>query len=127
QTTEENTVLDGQVPVATDVDGTIAGYQLATDVAQGKGSLTFNSDGSYTFNPGSDFDHLAAGQSENVTFTYQAKDNNGALSDPQTITITVTGTNDAAVITGQTSGSANETDAPVTLGGKLDVTDVDGP
>ncbi|MDG9858546.1 Ig-like domain-containing protein, partial [Pseudomonas nitroreducens] len=111
QTTEENTVLDGQVPVATDVDGTIAGYQLATDVAQGKGSLTFNSDGSYTFNPGSDFDHLAAGQSENVTFTYQAKDNNGALSDPQTITITVTGTNDAAVITGQTSGSANETDA----------------
>ncbi|WP_280048854.1 retention module-containing protein [Pseudomonas nitroreducens] len=127
QTTEENTVLDGQVPVATDVDGTIAGYQLATDVAQGKGSLTFNSDGSYTFNPGSDFDHLAAGQSENVTFTYQAKDNNGALSDPQTITITVTGTNDAAVITGQTSGSANETDAPVTLGGKLDVTDVDSP
>ncbi|QIE86184.1 retention module-containing protein [Pseudomonas nitroreducens] len=127
QTTEENTVLDGQVPVATDVDGTIAGYQLATDVAQGKGSLTFNSDGSYTFNPGSDFDHLAAGQSENVTFTYQAKDNNGALSDPQTITITVTGTNDAAVITGQTSGSANETDAPVTLGGKLDVTDIDGP
>ncbi|QJP11208.1 retention module-containing protein [Pseudomonas multiresinivorans] len=127
QTTEENTVLDGQVPVATDVDGTIAGYQLATDVAQGKGSLTFNTDGSYTFNPGSDFDHLAAGQSENVTFTYQAKDNNGALSDPQTITITVTGTNDAAVITGQTSGSANETDAPVTLGGKLDVTDVDGP
>ncbi|WP_193452751.1 retention module-containing protein [Pseudomonas nitroreducens] len=127
QTTEENTVLDGQVPVATDVDGTIAGYQLATDVAQGKGALTFNSDGSYTFNPGSDFDHLAAGQSENVTFTYQAKDNNGALSDPQTITITVTGTNDAAVITGQTSGSANETDAPVTLGGKLDVTDIDGP
>ncbi|WP_425318707.1 retention module-containing protein, partial [Pseudomonas nitroreducens] len=127
QTTEENTVLDGQVPVATDVDGTIASYQLATDVAQGKGSLTFNSDGSYTFNPGSDFDHLAAGQSENVTFTYQAKDNNGALSDPQTITITVTGTNDAAVITGQTSGSANETDAPVTLGGKLDISDVDGP
>ncbi|WP_139093074.1 VCBS domain-containing protein, partial [Pseudomonas sp. AU11447] len=47
--------------------------------------------------------------------------------DPQTITITVTGTNDAAVITGQTSGSADETDAPLTLGGKLDITDVDSP
>ena len=123
--TEENSVLNGQVPLATDVDGTIASYELATDVPQGKGSLTFNADGSYTFNPGTAFDHLAAGQSENVTFTYQAKDNNGALSDPQTITITVNGTNDAAVITGQNSGSADETDAPVTLGGKLDITDVD--
>ncbi|MFV3369609.1 retention module-containing protein [Pseudomonas sp. NY15435] len=126
-TTEENTVLHGQVPVATDIDGTIASYELASGVAQGKGSLTFNADGSYTFNPGTAFDHLAAGQSENVTFTYQAKDNDGALSDPQTITITVTGTNDAAVITGQTNGSANETDAPVTIGGKLNVTDVDSP
>ncbi|MDN6861011.1 retention module-containing protein, partial [Pseudomonas sp. CAN2814] len=127
QTTEENSVLNGQVPAATDVDGTVVGYQLTTDIAQGKGSLTFNADGSYTFNPGAAFDHLAAGQSENVTFTYQAKDNNGALSDPQTITITVTGTNDAAVITGQTTGSADETNAPVTIDGKLSVTDVDSP
>ncbi|KJK01817.1 hypothetical protein UB43_07150 [Pseudomonas sp. 21] len=127
QTTEENTVLNGQVPAATDVDGTVASYQLDTGVAAGKGTLTFNSDGSYSFNPGTAFDHLAAGQSEAVTFTYQAKDNDGALSDPKTITITVTGTNDAAVITGQTSGSADETNAPVTIDGKLNVTDVDGP
>ncbi|MCP1626893.1 retention module-containing protein [Pseudomonas nitroreducens] len=127
KTTEENTVLNGQVPTATDVDGTVASYQLTTSVAAGKGTLTFNTDGSYSFNPGAAFDHLAAGQSEAVTFTYQAKDNNGALSDPQTVTITVTGTNDAAVITGQTSGSADETNAPVTIGGKLNVTDIDGP
>ncbi|MEP9317882.1 retention module-containing protein [Pseudomonas sp. LABIM340] len=127
KTTEENTVLNGQVPTATDVDGSVAGYQLTTSVAAGKGTLTFNSDGSYSFNPGAAFDHLAAGQSEAVTFTYQAKDNNGALSDPQTITITVNGTNDAAVITGQTSGSADETNAPVTIDGKLDISDVDGP
>ncbi|MFJ3052635.1 retention module-containing protein, partial [Pseudomonas nitroreducens] len=126
-TTEENTVLNGQVPAASDVDGSVTGYQLTTGVGQGNGSLSFNPDGSYSFNPGKDFDSLAQGETRDVTFTYQAKDNNGALSDPQTITITVTGTNDAAVITGQTSGSANETDAPVTLGGKLDVTDVDGP
>ena len=70
--TEENTVLNGQVPAASDVDGTVVSYQLATDVAQGKGTLTFNANGSYTFNPGTAFDHLAAGASENVTFTYQA-------------------------------------------------------
>ncbi|WP_448679534.1 retention module-containing protein [Pseudomonas nicosulfuronedens] len=127
KTTEENTVLIGQVPTATDVDGTVASYQLATSVAAGKGTLTFNADGSYSFDPGTAFDYLAAGQSEAVTFTYQAKDNDGALSDPKTVTITVTGTNDAAVITGQASGSADETDAPVTIAGKLNVTDVDGP
>ncbi|MFJ3261054.1 retention module-containing protein [Pseudomonas sp. NPDC086581] len=125
--TDENAVFNGQVPVATDIDGTVASYQLTTNVAAGKGTLTFNSDGSYSFNPGAAFDHLAAGQSEAVTFTYQAKDNNGALSTPQTVTITVTGSNDAAVITGQNSGSTDETDAPVTIGGKLNVTDVDGP
>ncbi|PJI49131.1 MAG: hypothetical protein CTR55_07100 [Pseudomonas sp.] len=126
-TTEENTVLNGQVPAASDVDGSVTGYQLTTDVGQGNGSLTFNPDGSYSFIPGKDFDSLAQGETRDVTFTYQAKDNNGALSDPQTITITVTGTNDAAVITGQTSGSADETNAPVTIDGKLNISDFDGP
>ena len=93
--TEENTILNSQVPAASDVDGTISGYQLTTDVGTHNGSLTFNPDGSYSFNPGTDFDHLAPGQTQDVTFTYQAKDNDGALSDPKTITITVTGTNDA--------------------------------
>ncbi|WP_157957573.1 Ig-like domain-containing protein, partial [Salinicola halophyticus] len=58
QTTGENSVLSGQVPAATDVDGTIAGYDLATDVGTGNGSLSFNSDGSYSFTPGTDFDSL---------------------------------------------------------------------
>ncbi|WP_156356605.1 VCBS domain-containing protein, partial [Pseudomonas sp. NBRC 111135] len=120
-TTEENTVLQGQVPAATDVDGTIASYLLTSDIAQGKGSLTFNADGSYTFTPGTAFDHLAVGQSENVTFTYQAKDNNGALSDPQTITITITGSNDAPVASA-TSGAVKE-DAQIS--GQLAATDAD--
>ncbi|OLO06281.1 hypothetical protein BTW08_18545, partial [Salinicola sp. MH3R3-1] len=47
QTTGENSALSGQVPAATDIDGTIAGYDLATDVGTGNGSLSFNSDGSY--------------------------------------------------------------------------------
>ncbi|MDN6873934.1 retention module-containing protein [Pseudomonas citronellolis] len=124
--TEENTILDGQVPAASDVDGTIASYQLTTDVGTGNGTLTFHGDGSYTFDPGQDFDSLPVGVSRDVTFTYQAKDDSGALSDPQTITITVTGTNDAAVITGA-QVSINETNAPISTGGQLTVTDVDSP
>ncbi|WP_167369319.1 Ig-like domain-containing protein, partial [Salinicola socius] len=81
-TTEENTLLTGQVPAASDVDGTIAGYDLATDVGTGNGSLSFNSDGSYTFTPGTDFDGLAAGESRDVTFSYTATDNDGGVSEP---------------------------------------------
>ncbi|SDK52451.1 VCBS repeat-containing protein, partial [Pseudomonas delhiensis] len=125
-TTGENTVLNGQVPAASDVDGTIAGYQLASGVGTGNGTLTFNPNGSYTFDPGHDFDSLPAGVSRDVTFTYQAKDDSGALSAPQTITITVTGTNDAAVIIGA-QASVNETNTPVSTGGQLTVTDVDSP
>ncbi|OLO02542.1 Ig-like domain-containing protein, partial [Salinicola socius] len=78
-TTEENTLLTGQVPAASDVDGTIAGYDLATDVGTGNGSLSFNSDGSYNFTPGTDFDGLAAGESRDVTFSYTATDNDGGV------------------------------------------------
>ncbi|OLO02567.1 tandem-95 repeat protein, partial [Salinicola socius] len=96
-TTEENTLLTGQVPAATDVDGTIASYALDTGVGQGNGSLTFNADGSYSFAPGTDFDGLATGESRDVTFSYTATDNDGGVSEPKTVTITVTGTNDAPV------------------------------
>ncbi|OLO06294.1 hypothetical protein BTW08_18335, partial [Salinicola sp. MH3R3-1] len=97
RTTGENAALTGQVPAATDVDGTIAGYALDTGVGQGNGSLSFNADGSYSFTPGTDFDSLAAGQSRDVTFSYTATDNDGGVSEPKTVTITVTGTNDAPV------------------------------
>ncbi len=58
--TTENTVLNSNVPVATDIDGTIASYALGgTNVAEG--SLLFNPDGTYSFDPGTDFDDLDLG------------------------------------------------------------------
>ncbi|EHH1226481.1 Ig-like domain-containing protein, partial [Vibrio vulnificus] len=119
--TEENTVLTGNVPAAEDVDGTVESYQLVDDVAQG--SLNFNANGSYTFIPGSDFDDLPAGDRREVTFTYSATDNNGGVSEPKTITITVTGTNDAPTATAAT-GSVTE-DASIT--GSISAEDVDLP
>jgi VCBS repeat-containing protein len=95
RTTGENSALSTNVPTATDVDGTINSYTLASGVGAGNGSLAFNADGSYVFNTGTAFDNLAAGQSRTVSFTYTATDNLGAASAPATVTITVTGANDA--------------------------------
>ena len=117
QSTTQGLTISRNVPVPTDVDGTIAanGYALVNNVGEGNGTLLFNSDGSYTFNPGSDFDALAADVTRNVTFTYTATDNNAAVSSPATITITVTGTNDAPTISiddATMAGPDEDTGAP---------------
>ncbi|WP_425559148.1 Ig-like domain-containing protein, partial [Kistimonas scapharcae] len=65
-----------------------------------EGTVTNNNDGTFSFNPGSDFQDLAAGETRQVTFTYEAVDDSGTAnntSEPATVTITVTGTNDAPV------------------------------
>ena len=93
--TSEEAVLNGVVPAATDIDGTIVSYALVNDVAEGR--LTLDVDGSYRFDPGSDFEDLAEGDSRAVTFTYTATDNEDQSSAPATVTITVTGTGDVPV------------------------------
>ena len=95
RTTGENSTLSASVPAGSDADGTISSYALVGNVGANNGTLTFSNDGSYSFATGSDFDSLAAGQSRQVTFTYTATDNGGAVSAPATVTITVTGANDA--------------------------------
>jgi len=122
--TTENTTLNSSVPVPTDVDGTInaTGYVLVDDLNAGEGSLTFNNDGSYSFDPGSDFDDLAVAATRPVTFTYTASDNDGGVSVKKTITITVTGTNDIPVA-GDVAIAAIEDGSAVT--GNFTVTDAD--
>ncbi|WP_342291553.1 tandem-95 repeat protein [Vibrio diazotrophicus] len=111
QTTNEDTVLNEQVPEATDVDGTINvnGYALVEGVGEGNGHLVFNPDGSYSFTPGSDFDSLSVGDSREVSFTYTASDNDNGVSEPKTITITVTGTNDVPIAVDDIYSSSQET------------------
>ena len=70
-------------------------YALDADVA--KGSLTFHSNGTYSFNPDGAFEALGTGDNEQVTFTYHALDNARAQSAVMTVTITVNGVNDAPV------------------------------
>ena len=47
---------------------------------------TVNADGSFSFDPGSDFQDLAAGETQDVTFAYTVTDPSGA-SSTETVTV----------------------------------------
>ncbi len=94
----EDSVLDATVAVlASDVDATDT--HMFSIVGSTPAGLTLNPDGSFTLDAGdAAYQHLAEGATQVVTFDYIATDDSGtgnAASDPQTITITVTGANDA--------------------------------
>ena len=106
----------------TDVDANdMLTYAITSTPAEG--SVTNNGDGTFTFDPGMDFQDLAAGETRDVTFTYTATDDSGAAnatSTAGTVTITVTGTNDAPVI-----GVADDTGAVTELA-DLDANELTG-
>ncbi|MBS0477544.1 MAG: VCBS domain-containing protein, partial [Proteobacteria bacterium] len=115
--TDEDTLLQGTVAGndSTTSGGSLS-FALATDAAHG--SLTFNADGTFSYNPtgnyfGSD------------SFTYTVTDAAANESATRTVSLTVDPVNDAAVISGDSSGAITEDAAPGTVGGNLDSTDVD--
>ena len=75
------------------------------------------------FDPGSDFDELALGEIATVLVTYEMADDEGLVST-STATITVTGTNDAPMLSGDISGDVVE-DGAQTVNGALIVADLD--
>jgi VCBS repeat-containing protein len=82
----------------------------------------------WDFDSGSEaFDFLAAGETLVLTYTVSATDDDGTpLSDTETVTVTITGTNDAPVISdGPDSSNLTETDAGLTDSGSLTVGDRD--
>ena len=107
-----------------DVDA-IQSFTIISTPAEG--SVTNNNDGTFTFDPGTDFQDLAAGETRDVTFQYTATDNSGAAnatSEPATVTVTVTGTNDTATVSSDAQ-TLTETDAILSTSGTLTSTDVD--
>ena len=62
---------------------------------------SLNRGNNVTFNPGSDFDFLADGETATVVIDYVVIDGNGG-SDNSTLTITVTGTNDGPIAVADT-------------------------
>lgn len=71
-----------------------SGLSLRTGSAGGL--FTINPDGSYSFDPNGEFDDLAVGETRDTTISYTIDDGEGG-TDTATVTLTVTGVNDAPV------------------------------
>ena len=120
----EDTTFRGSVAGdVSDVDTAAADLTFAlTEGQELPTGLTFNEDGSYTFDASS-YDSLADGETQTFTLTYDVTDD-GDLSDTGSLTITVTGTNDAPVVDAPSTAAVLE---DTTFRGSVagDVSDVD--
>ncbi|MCL7463392.1 VCBS domain-containing protein, partial [Pseudomonas sp. NW5] len=114
---EDAAVLEGQL-VATDVD---TGAELTfAQVGEAVAGLTINADGTYTFDAANAaYQSLAEGEALILEVPYSVTD--GIATAESTLTITVTGTNDAPVAEAATVAVAED----VLLEGQLVATDVD--
>jgi VCBS repeat-containing protein len=117
-TTDEDTALVVGAPGVLSNDTHAAKTTLMAFVTGGPshGSLTFNSDGSYTYTPDKDYN---GGDS----FTYQASDGKGG-EDTATVNIKVNPVNDAPVAA--YDSATTDEDTPVTISVLSNDSDVDG-
>ena len=112
-----------------DPDGDDLTITEVSDSANGV-EVVLNNDGTITYDPTAlnIFQSLAEGQTLEDTFTYTITDGNGEF-DTATVTLTVAGVNDAANISGQSTGEVTEdtnvSDGNLSVTGTLNVTDVD--
>jgi len=105
----------------TDIDNGATRTVIAASVPAGRGSVAIVGN-QVQFDPGTDFDYLAVGQSEAVVIDYTIADEHGATSS-STVNVTVTGTNDAPVA-GADSASTSE-NASILVDVLANDTDVD--
>uniref|UniRef100_UPI0020964F47 VCBS domain-containing protein n=1 Tax=Vibrio paracholerae TaxID=650003 RepID=UPI0020964F47 len=118
-------LTDTGVLTVTDVDGAdeakfVAGNGIPSTGALG--TLTIDADGKWTYNvDNSKVQYLGEDETKVETFTVASVD-----GTTHTVTVTITGSNDAAVVS-SANVTLTETDAPLVTGGTLTATDVDNP
>ena len=93
----------------TDVDTGAVLTVTAVATPMGQGSVTLANDGNVSFYMGTDFDDLALGATETVIINYAVSDENSAESN-STITVIVTGTNDAPIAVADTGATSENVD-----------------
>ncbi|PNA13533.1 VCBS domain-containing protein [Pseudomonas sp. FW215-R3] len=131
---QEDTTLSvsGQFSSA-DIDhDATATWSIAGSNTGTYGSIAVDNSGQWTYTlangtngVASAVQSLKAGESHNDVFSVQVSDGLGGV-DTQLVTITVTGSNDAAVLS-SASVTLSETNAPLTTGGSLTISDIDSP
>jgi VCBS repeat-containing protein len=103
-------------------------YDVQLVSGPAKGVLTFSPgtpgspDGSYSFDPKGEFEYLAVGESEDVSFIYEVTDANRD-TDQATVTITVTGENDVPDAVDDSTSTGENT--PVSVSVLANDSDVD--
>ncbi len=91
---------DGDAFAVVSVTSGATTYAPAASVpGTGGGTFVIAADGSFTFDPGTDFDNLAVGATATTTVAYTIRDANGAEATA-TVSVTVNGTNDGPVAVG---------------------------
>ncbi len=123
----EDAVVNGSVSATDDDAGETATLSYAlVDPAGAPAGLTFNADGTYSFDASS-YDYLKAGEELELTIAFTASDAT-STSAPANLVITITGTNDVPVLTTPTAIALVDTAAYDTFGntmGTLGAVDVD--
>jgi VCBS repeat-containing protein len=111
----------GGVLSATDIDSSAA-FVAQTNVTGGNGygAFSINIAGAWTYAMNSAHNEFVGGQTYTDSITVTTAD-----GTPQVLTVSILGTNDAAIITGTSTASLTETNAAQSTGGALSATDVD--
>jgi VCBS repeat-containing protein len=120
--TTPNLTTGGSLTVS-DPDTGESSFQAQT-AAGTYGSFTIDTAGVWTYsasNAQASIQGITTGQTLTDSFTVKTADGTS-----QAVTITINGTNDVAVITGDLTGTATEDDT-IAIAGNLDVTDSDNP
>ena len=121
----EDTVVTGTV-AANDSD--VDRGALLTFAAAGPlpGGFAMTNDGSWVFDAsGASYQSLREGETKQFVIAYTVKDQFGASSN-SSLTLTITGANDAPRISAAVNGTAMEGEAPVTLQALANASDADG-
>ena len=120
--TETNAVLNASGSLTiTDVDNAAAFVaQTGVTGSNGYGKFNITAAGAWTYATNTAHDEFVAGVAYTDSFTVSAVD-----GTTKVVTVTINGTDDAAVIGGVTTATLTEVDSAQTAGGKLTVTDID--
>jgi len=124
---DTDTAPDSDDIIVSQVDGDPANVGQPVTVASG-GEFTINDDGTYSFDPGTDFQDLDEGETRQTSIAYEISDEEGG-TDTATVTITVTGRNDGPVVINPNDPFPNPNDPPVPVDPDnviADVTATDG-
>lgn len=110
----------------------VAGNVATSTAGTSGGTFLIAANGGYTFTPGASFEDLGVGETRTTSIDYTVSDGHGG-TDIETLTVTVTGSNDTPVITagGTVLGTVNDPAGtgsltPIPQTGSFAFTDIDG-